>query len=84
MRTLLIRGDGEVPPRVREILRAGSTEVKEIRADEVRDRTAHIDRVVYWNRGEIELRDDTPGTPATRLRWPQEEEKLRLLFQTAG
>jgi hypothetical protein len=85
MKTLLIRGDrGGIPPKVREIVRAGSTELKEIRIDEERDSsTLEADRVVLWNGGEIELRLDDRST-LLRLRWPEEEEKLRMFFQTGG
>jgi hypothetical protein len=85
MKTLLIRGDGGgIPPKVREIVRAGSTELKEIRIDEERDAaTLEADRVVLWNGGEIELRLDAQSPPQ-RLRWPDEEEKLRMFFQTGG
>ena len=84
MKTLLIRGEGGIPPKVRDIVRAGSTELKEIRIDEERDSsTLEADRVVLWNGGEIELRMDETGT-VTRLRWPEEEEKLRMFFQTGG
>ena len=84
MKTLLIRGEGGIPPKVRDIVRAGSTELKEIRIDEERDSsTLEADRVVLWNGGEIELRLDETGT-VMRLRWPDEEEKLRMFFQTGG
>jgi hypothetical protein len=85
MKTLLIRGDGGgIPPKVREIVRAGSTELKEIRIDEERDAvTLEADRVVLWNGGEIELRLEGESAPQ-RLRWPDEEEKLRMFFQTGG
>ena len=86
MKTLLVRGDGTVPPKVRDIVRAGSTELKEVRADEERDATTlEADRVVVWNNGEIELRSAARRSeqPA-RLRWPQDEDKLRMFFQTGG
>lgn len=84
MKTLLIRGETEIPPLVREIVRAGSTEVREIGAEEVRDRIGEADRIVVWQHGAIELRDGRPGAPTTRLRWPQDEDTLRLLFQSGG
>jgi hypothetical protein len=86
MKTMLIRGDSPVPPRIREIVRAGSTEMKEVRADEERDATTlEADRVVIWDRGEIEIRSaHDRREAATKLRWPQDEDKLRMFFQTAG
>jgi hypothetical protein len=86
MKTLLIRGQNDVPPQVRAIVRAGSTEVKEVRADEPRDiTTLHVDRVVIWDRGEIEVRSgDERRESSAKLRWPQDEDKLRMFFQTGG
>jgi hypothetical protein len=86
MKTLLVRGLGTVPPRVKEILRAGSTEMKEVRADEERDATTlEADRVVVWNEGEIELRSTAARRESVaRLKWPQDEDKLRMFFQTGG
>jgi hypothetical protein len=86
MKTLLVRGQGTVPPQVREIVRAGSTEMKEVRADEERDAsTLEADRVLVWNEGEIELRSGSDGREGVaRLRWPQDEDKLRMFFQTGG
>ena len=86
MKTLLVRADGTVPPKVRDIVRAGSTELKEVRADEERDATTlEADRVVVWNSGEIELRSAARrNEQPMRLRWPQDEDKLRLFFQTIG
>ena len=86
MKTLLIRANGLVPPQVREIVRAGSTEVKEVRADEERDATTlEADRILVWDQGEMELRSghDRRDTSA-KLRWPQDEDKLRMFFQTGG
>ena len=86
MKTLLVRGQGTVPPQVREIVRAGSTEVKEVRADEERDAsTLEADRVLVWNEGEIELRSGSERREGVaRLRWPQDEDKLRMFFQTGA
>jgi len=86
MKTLLVQGQGGVPPRVRDIVRKGSTELKEVRADEERDAsTLEADRVVVWNDGEIQLRIGSGrGEGIARLRWPQDEDKLRMFFQTAG
>ena len=86
MKTLLVRGQGTVPAQVREIVRAGSTEVKEVRADEERDAsTLEADRVLVWNEGEIELRSASDRREGVaRLRWPEDEDKLRMFFQTGG
>jgi hypothetical protein len=86
MKTLLIRGDAPVPPEVREIVRAGSTELKEIRADEERDvNTLEADRVVLWDGSRLEVLAGDPQREATaKLRWPEDEDKLRMLFQTGG
>ena len=86
MRTLLVRGDTAVPRKVREIVRAGSTDLKEVRADEERDTsTLEADRVVFWNEGEIELcATRERGGSVTKLKWPQDEDKLRMFFQTGG
>lgn len=86
MKTLLIRGQGGVPPEVREIVRSGSTELKEVRADEERDATTlEADRIVVWDQGEIEVRTtNNRQDPGTKLRWPEDEDKLRMFFQTGG
>jgi hypothetical protein len=84
MRTLLI-SDGEPPREVREIVEAGSTEVQEM--DELRsDAAATVDRVVIWRAGEVEVRGsgDASGAAASRLKWPEDEDKLRLFFQTGA
>jgi hypothetical protein len=86
MKTLLVRGVGTVPSRVKEIVRAGSTEMKEVRADEERDATTlEADRVVVWNEGEIEVRSTAERREnVARLKWPQDEDKLRMFFQTGA
>lgn len=86
MKTLFVRGNGAVPRMVRDIVRAGSTEFKEIRADEERDAsTLEADRVVVWNDGEIEFcATRERGGNVTKLNWPQDEDKLRLFFQTTA
>jgi hypothetical protein len=84
MKTLLVRGEDPVPPKMRDIIRKGSTELKEVRADEERDATTlEADRVVVWRDGEIELRSSNRESP-TKLRWPQDEDKLRMFFQTGA
>jgi hypothetical protein len=86
MKTLLIRGEGPMPPQFREIIRGGSTEMKEVRSDDVRDpSTFEPDRVVIWDRDQIEVRGGHDRRESTtKLRWPQDEEKLRMFFQTGG
>jgi hypothetical protein len=86
MKTLLVRGDSAVPAKVRDIIRKGSTELKEVRADEERDAsTLEADRVVLWNNGAIELcATRERGGNVTKLRWPQDEDQLRMFFQTGG
>jgi hypothetical protein len=86
MKTLLVRGNSAVPPTVREIVRSGSTEFKEVRADEERDAsTLEADRVVLWNDGDIELcATRERGGNITKLKWPQDEDKLRMFFQTTA
>jgi hypothetical protein len=86
MKTLLVRGYGAVPRTVRDIVRAGSTEFKEVGADEERDAsTLEADRVVLWNDGHIELAATRErGGNITKLKWPEDEDKLRLFFQTTA
>jgi hypothetical protein len=85
MKTLLIRTDGEPPREVRDIVQSGSTELREM--DELTvDATAQADRVVIWRSGEVEVRGgaDVNGTACNCLKWPDEEDKLRLYFQTSA
>jgi hypothetical protein len=85
MKTLLIRSEGDPPPQVKDIVRAGSTEVREM--DELQpEAAAEADRVVIWRKGEVEVRGgaDVDGTAGSCLKWPQEEDKLRMFFQTTG
>ena len=85
MKTLLIRSEGEPPSTVRDIVRAGSTELREM--DELKpEAAAEADRVVIWRRGEIEVRGgaDANGTAGSCLKWPQEEDQLRMFFQTSA
>ena len=76
MKTLLIRGDEEPPRALRDIVNAGSTEVSEVREAD-RMATDHADRVVIWNGRHLEVDN-------RRLRWPEDEDELRLYFQSAG
>jgi hypothetical protein len=80
MKTLLIRNQGEPPAEVRDILRAGSTEMHEVRGGESRDAT-DADRVVVWNGGDIEVR---AKGDCTRLHWPEDEDKLKMFFMTSA
>jgi hypothetical protein len=85
MKTLLISGKGEPPEELRDIVRAGSTEMREM--DELQPAAAAAaDRVVIWRGGEVEVRGggDARGAAADCLKWPQDEDKLRLFFQTTA
>jgi hypothetical protein len=85
MKTLLISDQGDTPDQVRDIVRAGSTELREM--DELTSAAAaEADRVVIWRGGEVEVRGggDVTGSAANRLKWPQDEDKLRLFFQTTA
>ncbi len=76
MKTLLIRGADAPPPELRRIVEAGSTEVAEVASrDEARDRPA--DRLVEWTGREIVIE-------SRRLQWPEDEDEIRMLFQTGG
>lgn len=85
MKTLLIREGGEPPAEVREIVQAGSTEVCEANKLEV-EAAAQVDRVVIWREGEVEVcgPGDVGGAAADHLKWPQDEDKLRMYFQTSA
>src|SRR5918993_891362 len=72
MRTLLIRGSHEPPDGLRRIVEGGSTEVAEVARRE--DARGHVDRIVEWNGREVLLED-------RRLRWPEDEDELRMLFE---
>jgi hypothetical protein len=76
MKTVLIRGTHEPPAGLRDILDGGSTELSEVaRAEEARGQDA--DRIVEWNGRELVFED-------RRLRWPEDEDELRMLFETGG
>jgi len=76
MKTVLIRGTHEPPPGLRAILDGGSTEVAEVsRAEDARIQEA--DRIVEWNGRELVFEN-------RRLRWPEDEDELRMLFETGG
>jgi hypothetical protein len=76
MKTLLIRGNDEPPDELRAIIEAGSTELEE-RTEMSPAARDGADRVVVWNGRQLMLDD-------RRLRWPEDRDELRLLFQTAG
>lgn len=76
MKTLLIRDEGEPPAEVREIVRGGSTEVTEVRRADAR-RVLDFDRVVEWTGREVLLED-------RKLKWPEDADEMRLLFETGG
>ena len=75
MKTLLIRGSHEPPEELREIVRGGSTEVAEVATAE--DAPRDVDRVVKWDGRDVTLED-------RRLRWPDDKDELRMLFETGG
>jgi hypothetical protein len=76
MKTLLIRGTHEPPAELRRIVSAGSTEVAEVARFEDAS-GADIDRVVEWNGRDVRFDDRC-------LRWPEDEDELRMLFETGG
>jgi hypothetical protein len=83
MKTLLIHDESEPPDKLREIVRGGSTEFCE--ADKLSDEAARdADRVVIWRQNEVEVRGSADRDRTDRLQWPQDEDKLRLLFNTGG
>jgi hypothetical protein len=75
MKTLLIRGTEPPPAAVREIINAGSTEVTEV--NEGNEATGFADRVVEWTGRELLIGDRC-------LRWPDDEDELRMYFETGG
>jgi hypothetical protein len=76
MKTVLIRGAAGPPRELRDIVEGGSTELAEVaRRDDARAHDA--DRLIEWN-GRALLVDDR------WLRWPEDEDELRMLFQTGG
>jgi hypothetical protein len=80
MKTLLIRGSHVPPDGLRRIVEGGSTEVAEVaRRDTALEEApgGDFDRVVEWNGRELLLED-------RRLRWPEDEDELRMLFETGG
>jgi hypothetical protein len=76
VKTLLIRDTEEPPRELRDIVRAGSTEMAEIRRGDVPP-TIAADRVVVWD-GRYVTVDDR------RMCWPDDEDELKVLFQTGG
>jgi hypothetical protein len=115
MKTLLIRGDSDPPPEVRQIVTSGSTSVDEVSTRDLSTFVSRegfgVDRVVVWAAPDdravralatnYSAEADSPGemvyvTPADCattpagvqrdrcLSWPDDEDKLRLLFQTGG
>ena len=76
MKTLLIRSGGPPPRALRDIVSGGSTELTEVTSADAGRRVA-ADRVVEWNGRELLFED-------RRLRWPEDEDELRMLFETGG
>jgi hypothetical protein len=117
MKTLLIRGESDPPPELREIVRAGSTAVDEVSTAELSTFVSRqgfgVDRIVVWaaptdqqarslatTYAATESGADrdrfvyvTPagcqGTPSgvdrdRCLSWPEDKDKVRMLFMTGG
>ncbi len=117
MKTLLIHGDSDPPPELREIVRAGSTAVDEISTKELSTFVSRqgfgVDRIVVWaaptdqqvrtlastyaatessaDRGRLVYVTpaDCQGAPSgvggdRCLSWPEDKDKVRMLFMTAG
>lgn len=117
MKTLLIRGESEPPPEVREIVASGSTSVDEVSTRDLSTFVSRegfgVDRVVVWAAPDdravralatnysaaepagtgremvyvtpADCRTTPAGVPPERcLSWPDEEDKLRMFFQTGG
>ena len=76
MKTLLIRAGTAPPPALRRIVEAGSTEVAEV-ASRSDARAQSADRLVEWTGRDLIVDD-------RRLRWPEDEDELKMLFQTGG
>jgi hypothetical protein len=76
MKTLLVRGSLEPPPELRRIVESGSTEVAEV-AQSQDAAGADADRLVKWNGREVVV-------DSRRLKWPEDEDEIRMLFQTGG
>jgi hypothetical protein len=76
MKTLLVRGDSELPRELRDMVKSGSTEVAEVRASSAGS-VHEADRVVTWNGNTVTIDD-------RRLRWPDDRDELKVLLQTAG
>lgn len=76
MKTLLIRGPSAPPPALRRIVESGSTEVAEV-ASRRDARAESADRLVEWTGRDLIV-------DHRRLRWPEDEDELKMLFQTGG
>jgi hypothetical protein len=75
MKTVLICGRHEPPNELRDIIERGSTEFLEVKSPGDAPRDA--DRIAAWTGRELVFED-------RRLRWPEDEDEVRLLFQTGG
>ncbi len=77
MRTMLvIQNETAVPAELRQIIDAGSTSVEQVPPGAVL-RADATDRVLMWEPGLLRIGE-------RRLRWPDDEDEIRLLLQTAG
>jgi hypothetical protein len=61
---------------LRQIIEAGRTAVEEVRSPDDATNTA-TDRVLAWEPGLLRIGD-------RKLRWPDDEDEIRLLLQTGG
>jgi len=75
MKIVLIRGRHQPPQKLRDIVERGSTELTEVESSA--RAPADADRIVEWNGRELLFED-------RRLRWPEDEDEIRMLFDTGG
>ena len=76
MKTLLVRGGHLLPPELYALVQTGSTEMEEIDAGKP-VRAQGADRVVFWDGRHVTVDD-------RRLRWPEDEDELKIYFQTTA
>jgi hypothetical protein len=77
MHTLLIVDpNSPVPMALRHIIEAGSTSVEEVPAGQGSE-LRRADRILIWDGGVLLFGERS-------LRWPGDEDEIRLLLQTGG
>jgi hypothetical protein len=77
MHTLLIVDPtSPVPTALRHIIEAGSTSVEEVQAGQGSE-LRHADRILIWDDGVLLIGERS-------LRWPADEDEIKLLLQTGG